>query len=95
MEPTHRLPDFCEHCESPNILPDRVRSAFWHEDRLVVIEDIPALVCRDCREQYYDDQAVMLIDQLRGEGFPPDQALRELRVPVFSFAERLKRSEVP
>lgn len=78
----------CEQCGSANIGPDTVRSAFWHEDRLVVVEDIPALVCADCREQYFDDRTVVLIDLLRGAGFPPEQARGELRVPVFSLRDR-------
>ena len=88
MEPTGHVQETCEACESANLRKELVRSAFWHDDRLVVIEDIPALVCGDCHEQYYDDETVMRIDRMRGEGFPPDQALKELRVPVFSFRGR-------
>ena len=62
-----------------------MRSAFWHDDRLVVIEDVPALVCNTCGEQFYDDAAVRLIDRMRANGFPPEDAVRELRVPVFAF----------
>jgi len=61
-----------------------VRSAFWHNDRLVVIEDVPALVCNACGEQFYDDAAVRMIDRMRQNGFPPEDAVRELRVAVFS-----------
>jgi YgiT-type zinc finger domain-containing protein len=93
MEPERQGPQICEQCESPNLREERVRSAFWHDDRLVVVEDIPALVCERCREQYYDDLTVMMIDQLRGDGFPPEEAQAELRVPVFSMRERLRRYE--
>jgi YgiT-type zinc finger domain-containing protein len=64
-----------------------VRSAFWHDDRLVVVEDIPALVCGACAEQFYDDTTVVGLDLLRGEGFPAEKARGELRVPVFSFGD--------
>jgi YgiT-type zinc finger domain-containing protein len=91
MENQASLPETFEQCGSTDMRQEQVRSAFWHQERLVVIEDIPALVCGSCREQYYDDLTVMLIDQLRGENFPAEQARSELRVPVFSIKERLPR----
>jgi YgiT-type zinc finger domain-containing protein len=64
-----------------------VRSAFWHGERLVVVEGIPALVCGACHEQSYADDTVVRLDMLRGEGFPAGKARAELRVPVFSFRD--------
>ncbi len=83
-----QLPDSCEQCGSSDIRSEFVRSAFWHEDRLVVVEDIPAAVCGNCHEQFYDDVTVMRIDQLRGDGFPAEKARGELRAPVFSLRDR-------
>ncbi len=74
----------CPECQSTDTRHAHVRTAFWHDDRLVVIEDVPALVCNACGEQFYDDATVRLIDRMRQNGFPPAQAIRELRVPVFS-----------
>ncbi len=85
-----QLPETCEQCGSANLRKDIVRSAFWHGDRLVVVEDIPALVCENCREQFYDDATVVLIDLMRGDGFPPEKAQSELNVPVFSLRQRAK-----
>ena len=79
----------CTSCGSPNIRNAKVRSAFWHGDRLVVVEDIPAIVCDACHEQFYDDRTAVMLDLLRGDGFPPEQAKAELVVPVFSFGDRL------
>ncbi|MCC6946184.1 MAG: type II toxin-antitoxin system MqsA family antitoxin [Bradyrhizobiaceae bacterium] len=79
----------CSNCGSSDIYEARVRSAFWHGDRLVVVEDIPAVVCENCHEQYFDDSAIVVLDLLRGDGFPEEKARRELRVPVFSFSDRI------
>lgn len=79
----------CANCDSPNIRMANVRSAFWHEDRLVVVEEIPAIVCDACHEQFYDDRTVVMLDLLRGDGFPADRAKAELLVPVFSLGDRL------
>jgi YgiT-type zinc finger domain-containing protein len=78
----------CTNCGSPDVGSTNVRSAFWHGDRLVVVDDIPALVCQVCGEQYYDDQTVVRLDLLRGTGFPADQAEAEIVVPVFSLRNR-------
>ena len=78
----------CPGCGGSNIGMARVRSAFFHGDRLVVIEDIPALVCPGCNEQFYDDRTVVVLDLLRGNGFPAQDAREEIRVPVFSFRDR-------
>jgi YgiT-type zinc finger domain-containing protein len=87
MDTTEQLSATCPVCESADTRLDRVRSAFWHNDRLVVIEDVPALVCNRCGEQFYDDAAVRVIDRMRAKGFPSEEAVRELRVPVFTFGE--------
>jgi YgiT-type zinc finger domain-containing protein len=77
----------CASCGSVNVSICQVRSAFWQDDRLVVVEDIPALVCGACAEQFYDDVTVIGLDLLRGGGFPVEDARTELLVPVFSFAD--------
>ena len=85
MDVSDQLSASCPACESTNVRSAFVRSAFWHDDRLVMIEDVPALVCSTCGEQFYDDATVFMIDRMRAKGFPPEDAVRELRVPVFAF----------
>jgi YgiT-type zinc finger domain-containing protein len=85
----------CTNCGSANVSASQVRSAFWQDDRLVVVEGIPALVCGACAEQFYDDTTVVGLDLLRGEGFPAEKARAELRVPVFSFHVRAAAKSRP
>jgi YgiT-type zinc finger domain-containing protein len=85
----------CTNCGSANVSAGHVRSAFWQDDRLVVVEGIPALVCGACAEQFYDDTTVVGLDLLRGEGFPAEKARTELRVPVFSFDDRAAAKNRP
>ncbi len=85
---THVAAATCTGCGGVNVHSAEVRSAFFEGERLVVIEDIPALVCASCGEHFYDDATIVMLDLLRGEGFPPERARSELRVPVFSFGER-------
>jgi len=74
----------CERC-GQETRADVVKSAFWEDDRLVVVEDIPAQVCDTCMEQYYDENTIAQLDILRGRGFSEDDASSLLQVPVFSL----------
>lgn len=85
----------CAQCGSDNLHFRTVRSAFWHDERLVVVDDIPAVVCESCHEQYYDDFIAVQIDRLRGAGFPPDLAHGELRALVFSLRARPEAEDEP
>jgi YgiT-type zinc finger domain-containing protein len=80
----------CGNCGSESVHPTEIRSAFWQDDRLVVVEDIPAMVCHACHEQFLDDSTIIILDLLRGDGFPSENARGELTVPVFSFRDRLR-----
>lgn len=76
----------CTQCGADDVHEVQARSAFWHDDRLVVVEDIPALQCAHCGEQYYDDATIVALDLLRGRGFEPGAARRHVSVAVFSLA---------
>ncbi len=75
----------CSACSSGQLVPDRVKTAFWEGERLIVVEDIPALVCTTCGEQYVDDEAALQLDLMKGGGFPKGKAVREMTVRVFAY----------
>jgi YgiT-type zinc finger domain-containing protein len=75
----------CSACAAGHLHQTVVRSAFWHHDRLVVVDDIPALVCDSCAEQLLDDRTAVRLDLLRGSGFPPEQARGQIQAFVFSL----------
>jgi YgiT-type zinc finger domain-containing protein len=66
-----------------------VQTAIWHDERLFVVEDVPAYVCDSCMEQFYDDEITDAIRRLTEDGFPAVEAKREILVPVFSLSGRL------
>ncbi len=76
----------CQSCATGKLARDRVKTALWSGERLVVVEDVPALVCQHCGEQFYEDETVMRLDMMRGAGFTAAGATRQMTVPVFSFA---------
>jgi YgiT-type zinc finger domain-containing protein len=66
-------------------LERRVQVTMWRDDRLVVVEDVPARICEACQEQYYDEETSGGILRLVNAGFPQHEAVREITVPVFSL----------
>lgn len=83
----------CSICGNGKLHKLEVNSAIWHNDKLVVVEDIPALVCDMCHEQYFDDTTVLMLDLMRADGFRDDTADRKLNVPVFSYRDRTPETE--
>lgn len=88
-------PDLCPNCREP-LATRRVQTAVWQGDRVAIVEDIPALVCGGCREQYYGDDVSDALRKLSERGFPESEAERTIRVPVFSLEGRIReRTELP
>jgi YgiT-type zinc finger domain-containing protein len=83
----HVMTFVCTGCGSSDVHASRVHSAFWHGERLVVVEGIPALVCERCGEQFFDDATAIGLDLLRGSGFPAEAAMATIAVPVFDYPE--------
>lgn len=84
----------CEYCEGATH-EEAVRMVLWEGDRLVVVEDVPARVCDNCYEQYFEDTVRFHIDRLRGEGFPESLASRSVNASVFSFDDIRSHSKAP
>jgi len=80
----------CPQCGHSSLAQQLVKSAFWHSERLVVVDNIPALVCGRCGERFYDDATVTTLDIMQGGGFPPGDAMALISVPVYSFDYRTR-----
>ena len=76
----------CDLCRGGRLEETRVQTALWEGERLVVVEEVPALVCNGCGERFYDDETATRLDMLRGTGFPETRAARQISVPVFRLA---------
>jgi len=56
-----------------------VNLTLWERDKLMLIEDVPAAVCQDCGEQYYDEATAGTIKEVSLRGDP----VRHISVPVY------------
>lgn len=94
-EGTEAPPALCPVCNQ-RLTPMKVRTAIWQNDRLAVVEDIPALVCPGCTEQFYDDDVSDALRRLNESGFPESAADRMIQAPVFSLEGRIRtRKPIP
>lgn len=80
----------CPRCEQP-MRAATVRTSIWREERLVVVDDIPAQVCDHCMDQFYDDDTTEALRRLVAEDFASLQPAREIVVPVYSLEGRIER----
>ena len=85
----------CPRCGEP-LVASTVKTAVWQGDQVALIEDIPAHICSGCLEQFYDDDVSDAMRRLAETGFPAAEATRQMSVPVFSLAGRIRqRAEMP
>ena len=61
-----------------------VQHEYRWEGKLFVFEDVPARVCRQCGEKYFDSLVVKAMERAVLGHLKPK---RVLQVPVFSYAE--------
>ena len=73
--------------------PATVKTAVWRDDRVFIVEDIPAQVCDPCMEQFYDEDTTDALRRLTEDGFSSIEPKKEIVVPIFSLEGRiLKRA---
>ena len=80
----------CPRCGQP-MRAAIAKTAIWREERLFVVEDIPAQVCDACKEQFYDEETAEALRRLTEEGFASLEPQREILVPIFSIEAKIRR----
>ena len=66
---------------------DKVKMSLWEGERLVIIENVPAQICKECKEHYYEQAVRLHVEVLRSKAFPVEEAARTVETPVFSMPE--------
>jgi YgiT-type zinc finger domain-containing protein len=77
-------PMACIEC-GEKTAPAVINVTMWTDNGLIVVENVPAYVCHECEEQFYDDEIGAKILELANKGFPKDKMIREITVPVYSI----------
>lgn len=87
--PQHKETLRCKYCASETV-EALVKSAFWVEAGLIAVENMPARICQQCKEHFYDEASAERITAFqKGKSFP-EMTKRQLLVPVFSLADMEK-----
>jgi YgiT-type zinc finger domain-containing protein len=73
----------CSYCEGE--LEERlVQHEYRWEGKLFVFEDVPARVCRQCGEKYFESKVAKAMEKAVLEQLQPK---RIMHVPVFSYSD--------
>jgi len=88
----------CPRCKKLTY-PGVVRTNIWQGEeqgveRLIVVEDIPAQLCEQCGEQYYDDLTSETLRALM-EDLGSATPTRVMEVPVYSLKGRIPELPEP
>ena len=74
----------CDVCGSP-MREQSVTYTIQMDDKLVVVEHVPAMVCDQCGERLYSPETVERLQQTVWDQRSPS---RVLQTPVFDFAAK-------
>jgi len=73
----------CFKCACEELLKTRVKLEKWVNGRLIIVENVPALVCKECGEKYFDAETTLKLDEYFYEAKPE----KVIEVPVFEYKE--------
>ena len=79
---THQI---CSVCQRP-LVHKLVKYTLWFNERLIVVENVPAWVCEQCGETYYDPDVVDQLTQLIWSDTAP---VRMVETPIYDLAKKI------
>lgn len=81
MKVTERYDD-CSFCGG-KVIFQRVKVDYWWKGELTIIENVPAGVCQQCGEEYYNGKVAEEMEQIA----KLKESVRTLPVPVKEYKE--------
>lgn len=78
----------CSFCGNKNFKQKNVQHIYRHEDKLLIINNVPCEECEYCGEKYFTAKVLKKIEQEFKEiYFSGKRAAKRLTVPVEEFME--------
>lgn len=65
-------------------VPEKVNVERWWKGRLVIIEGVPAHVCQQCGERYFDGEVALEMDRIVQASFVPGERFIQVSVRPFT-----------
>jgi len=56
----------------------------WWGDTFTLVENVPAWVCENCGEQYFDAKVIKELEKMKDK---PPKVKRIIKVPVFNYSQ--------
>jgi len=63
----------------------KVTARRWRDGNLTLIENVPALVCQNCGEPYFDAETCLQMDRVMED---PPSPRKTIEVPVYAFSTK-------
>jgi len=76
----------CKYCESETV-EELVKSAFWVDEQLIAVENIPARVCHECEAHFYDNETAEKIAALEKLRAVRDGSRCDVTASVFTLGD--------
>lgn len=76
--------DDCSSCGG-KVLAQRVKVDYWWKGELIIIENVPAGVCQQCKEEYYDGLVAEKMESLVKSKW----IVKTIPVPVKEYKDAL------
>ena len=78
----------CNLCGNKNFREKYVQYVYKHDDRFLVVNNVPCEECEYCGEQYFKADVLKKIEKDFGDiYFSGKKAKKEIKVPVEEFVE--------
>ncbi|MBI5190247.1 MAG: type II toxin-antitoxin system MqsA family antitoxin [Nitrospirae bacterium] len=78
----------CSFCGNKNFREDKVQYIYKHDNRFLVVNNVPAEVCEFCGEQYFKADVLKKIEKEFSEIHSAGKKAKNvLRMPVEEFVE--------
>jgi len=74
--------DNCSFCGG-EVIAQQVKVDYWWKGKLTIIENVPAGVCQQCGEEYYDGKVAEKMEQI----VKSKESIRTIPVPVKEYRE--------
>jgi YgiT-type zinc finger domain-containing protein len=76
----------CVFCGHKHLYPSQVQYIYRHDDKFLIVNDVPCLQCAYCGEQYFTRQVLRNIEKKFNEiHYHGAKASQEVHVPVEHF----------
>ncbi|AGL00735.1 type II toxin-antitoxin system MqsA family antitoxin [Desulfoscipio gibsoniae] len=77
----------CFQCGSSTV-KKFITAENWWGNSLALVENVPAWVCENCGEQYFDAEVVKELDKMKDKQL---KAKRFIQVPVYGFGQTVSK----